>query len=88
MQDQLHESLKGNESQIIKWEEKYFQMYDKWQESENRIRELNKFEEKHLQMQNLFANFTRGAAGSEIKGKENYQDLFEILLPATGGIFA
>ena len=56
LQDQLHEALKGTESQIVKWEEKYFRMYDKWQESENRIRELKKFEEKHLQMQSLLAN--------------------------------
>lgn len=56
LQDQLHEALKGTESQVAKWEKKYFEMYDKWQESENQIRELRKFEEKHLQMQNLLAN--------------------------------
>lgn len=49
LQDQLHEALKG-------WEDKYFRMYDKWQESENRVKELQKFEEKHLQMQNLLSN--------------------------------
>lgn len=56
LQEQLHDALKGTESQVAKWEEKYFRMYDKWQESENKIRELKKFEEKHLQMQHLFAN--------------------------------
>ncbi len=56
LQEQLHDALKGTESQITKWEEKYFRMYDKWQESENKIRELKKFEEKHLQMQSLLAN--------------------------------
>ena len=56
LQEQLHDALKGTESQVAKWEEKYFRMYDKWQESETKIRELKKFEEKHLQMQNLFAN--------------------------------
>ncbi|KZF24739.1 hypothetical protein L228DRAFT_281783 [Xylona heveae TC161] len=39
-------------------------------------------------MGNLLPKFTRGAAGSQLKGKENYQDLFGILFPATGGIFA
>jgi len=56
IQEQLHEALKGNESQIVKWEEKYFRMYDKWQESERHVRELKKFEEKHLQMQSLLVN--------------------------------
>jgi potassium/chloride transporter 9 len=38
--------------------------------------------------ENLLPHFTRGAAGSQVKGKENYQDLFGILFPATGGILA
>jgi len=37
---------------------------------------------------NLKPKFTRGAAGSQLKGKENFQSLFGILFPATGGIFA
>lgn len=56
LQEQLHDALKGNENQVTKWEEKYFRMYDKWQESENKIRELKKFEDKHHQMQALLAN--------------------------------
>lgn len=38
--------------------------------------------------ENLLPHFTRGAAGSQLRGKENYQDLFGILFPATGGILA
>lgn len=38
--------------------------------------------------QNLLPHFTRGASGSQLHGKENYQDLFGILFPATGGILA
>ena len=38
--------------------------------------------------QNLKPKLTKGAAGSQIEGKENFQDLFGILFPATGGIFA
>lgn len=67
LQEQLNEALKGTESQITKWEEKYFRMYDKWQESEKRVRELKKFEEKHVQMQGLLANlgnFMGGAFGA------------------------
>ncbi len=56
LQDQLHESLKSTEIQVAKWEQKYFEMYDKWQISENQIRELKKLEEKHIQMQNLLSN--------------------------------
>jgi potassium/chloride transporter 9 len=39
-------------------------------------------------MENLKPNLTKGAAGSQLKGRENFQDLFGILFPATGGIFA
>lgn len=37
---------------------------------------------------NLLPNFTKGAAGSQIKGHENFQDLFGILFPSTCGILA
>ncbi|KAA8575195.1 hypothetical protein EYC84_004392 [Monilinia fructicola] len=37
---------------------------------------------------NLLPKLTKGAAGSQINGKETFQDLFGILFPATGGIFA
>lgn len=39
-------------------------------------------------MGNLLPKFTAGADGSQLSGKENFQDLFGILFPATGGIFA
>lgn len=37
---------------------------------------------------NLFPHFTKGAAGSLLKGKENFNDMFGIFFPATAGIFA
>ncbi|PLB38754.1 putative cation chloride cotransporter [Aspergillus candidus] len=37
---------------------------------------------------NLKPRLTKGAAGSQREGRENFQDLFGILFPATGGIFA
>ncbi|KAF2876410.1 cation chloride cotransporter-like protein [Massariosphaeria phaeospora] len=38
--------------------------------------------------ENLMPQFTRGAAGSAHKHRENFQDMFGVLFPATGGIFA
>lgn len=37
---------------------------------------------------NLFPCLTKGAAGSLLKGKETFNDLFGIMFPATAGIFA
>jgi potassium/chloride transporter 9 len=37
---------------------------------------------------NMLPHFTKGAAGSAIKGHESFQNLFGILFPATGGILA
>ncbi|KAF2405546.1 hypothetical protein EJ06DRAFT_552914 [Trichodelitschia bisporula] len=37
---------------------------------------------------NLMPRLTKGAAGSQLHGRETWQDLFGILFPATGGIFA
>ncbi|KAN0075644.1 Amino acid permease domain containing protein [Elaphomyces granulatus] len=39
-------------------------------------------------LENLTPRLTKGADGSQTKGKENFQNLFGILFPATGGIFA
>jgi potassium/chloride transporter 9 len=39
-------------------------------------------------MGNFIPHFTKGAAGSQLLGKENFRDLFGILFLATGGIFA
>ncbi|KAF2015847.1 hypothetical protein BU24DRAFT_422152 [Aaosphaeria arxii CBS 175.79] len=38
--------------------------------------------------ENLMPQFTKGAAGSQSKHHENFQSIFGILFPATGGIFA
>ncbi|KAF2454910.1 amino acid permease-domain-containing protein [Lineolata rhizophorae] len=37
---------------------------------------------------NLLPHFTKNAAGSQLKGRENFQDVFGILFPACSGIFA
>ncbi|KAK5952315.1 hypothetical protein OHC33_006788 [Knufia fluminis] len=38
--------------------------------------------------QNLLPRFTKGANGSQTKDRETWSDMFGILFPATGGIFA
>lgn len=38
--------------------------------------------------ENLMPHFTKGAQGSQHPQRENFQDMFGILFPATGGIFA
>ncbi|SCW00535.1 LAFE_0C06326g1_1 [Lachancea fermentati] len=38
--------------------------------------------------ENLFPHFTKGAAGSLLKGRETFNDMFGIFFPATAGIFA
>ncbi|KAI9742355.1 MAG: hypothetical protein M1818_003888 [Claussenomyces sp. TS43310] len=37
---------------------------------------------------NLLPQLTKGAAGSQLRSRETFQDLFGILFPATSGIFA
>lgn len=39
-------------------------------------------------VENLKPHLTKGAAGTQLKHREDFQDLFGILFPATGGIFA
>ncbi len=56
LQEQLNESLKSIESQMAKWEAKYFSVYEKWQETEFRNKELKGFEEKYHQLQSLLSN--------------------------------
>lgn len=38
--------------------------------------------------ENLLPRFTHGASGSQTKGRETWADMFGILYPATGGIYA
>lgn len=38
--------------------------------------------------ENLLPRFTKHAAGSQLRERENFPDLFGVLFPATGGIFA
>lgn len=56
LQEQLQQSARAMEALSIRWEEKYFKIYEKWQEGEVRIKEMKKLEDKCLQMQSLLAN--------------------------------
>lgn len=56
LQEQLQERLHNAETQIKKWEEKYFQMYEKWQEADAVSKSLRNMEEKYNQMQALLGN--------------------------------
>lgn len=52
------ESIQGAETLAISWEEKYYRLYEKLQEHESRIKELNQIEEKYRQMQILWTSFS------------------------------
>src|SRR5262249_213587 len=56
LEEQLQESLKAAETQQNKWEQKFFALYEKWQAGDVRIKELEKLEEKHKQLQSLLSN--------------------------------
>lgn len=49
----LRDGIKSAEMQAVKWEEKYFGLYHKLQESEIRCRELKKIEEKFIHIQKV-----------------------------------
>lgn len=53
LQEQYQEGLKSFEMHTLKWEEKYFAMQQKWQESESRLREFKNFEEKYQKMHSI-----------------------------------
>lgn len=56
LQEQLQEVLKNTEVQVKRWEESYFQMYAKWQETEAQNKALRALEEKQYQIQALLAS--------------------------------
>jgi chromosome segregation ATPase len=64
LQDQLTEVVRTYDSQVKKWEQKYFEMQDRWQATELRKKELEKLEEKHQQMQALLANLGNVLGGA------------------------
>ncbi|MBA3957314.1 MAG: hypothetical protein H0X51_02805 [Parachlamydiaceae bacterium] len=56
IQEQLKETAKNADAQAQKWEAKYFQLHDKWQETETTLNNLKAIEERHNQMQMLLTN--------------------------------
>lgn len=56
LQEQLQDTTQSCDAQVKKWEEKYFALVDKWQVADSRNKELEQLENKHKQMQAMFAN--------------------------------
>lgn len=56
LQEQLQESTRISENLVNKWEEKYFNIYEKWKDNEMHLKEMKKIEAKHSQLQVLLAN--------------------------------
>lgn len=51
--DKMNDSLHHLESQLEKWEKKYFQLHERWQEGEEHNQKLRRIEEKYNEMQSL-----------------------------------
>lgn len=56
LQAQYEESIKGIEAQAAKWEEKYFQIHERWQDVEARNRELKRLEERFGKLQQVLGH--------------------------------
>lgn len=56
LEQQLQEGAKAAELLNGKWEQKYFALYDKWQQAETRTKELEKVEEKQKHLQGILSN--------------------------------
>lgn len=89
MQEQVKEAAKSAEAQVSKWEEKYFVLCEKWQETESRNKDLRSFEEKYHQLQNSINNLSTLTSSSfgqhkpspavvEQVSRYAHQDLFDL----------
>lgn len=56
-QEQLHESVKEAKSSACTWENKYFDMYAKFEELAKQLKEFKHLEEKLFQMKSLWMSF-------------------------------
>lgn len=85
LQEQLCDSVKTAESIANKWEQKYFNIFEKWQENEMHLKEMKKIEAKHAQLQVLLANiggfFETPMGYSTPKSEERSSKQQEILEP-------
>lgn len=70
----LQERAQNSETQVKKWEEKYFQMYDRWQEAESRYQGLRAIEDRHQQIKALLANLNDLVAPSTIHPSLTFPD--------------
>lgn len=58
-QEQHQENVKAIEAQSAKWEEKYFQLHEKWQDVDAKNRELKRLEERFSKMQVALNHFNQ-----------------------------
>lgn len=56
LEEKMHHSTSHGDAQTKKWEEKYFEMYSKWQETESENRSLQAVAERHHQIQALLTH--------------------------------
>jgi chromosome segregation ATPase len=68
LQEKLQEAARSADTTAAKWEDKYFKIYEKWQNNEMRLKELKKLEEKHAQMQALLTSFGSLFGGAVTNG--------------------
>lgn len=58
MADQYQESIKAIEGQGAKWEQKYFEIHQRWQEVESRNKELKRLEDRFNKMQQALSHLS------------------------------
>lgn len=68
LQEQIQEAARLAQADSAKWEDKYFKIYEKWQDNEVRLKELKKLEEKYAQMQALLTSFSSLFGGAAASG--------------------
>lgn len=55
LQNNLQELIRNSDLQLKRWEEKYFQLHEKWQHAENRLHSMRSLESKQHQILHLLA---------------------------------
>lgn len=54
-QEEAQESLRAAETMVASWENKYFQLHEKWLENQRQLKESVKLSHRHQQLQSLVA---------------------------------
>lgn len=81
MADQYQESIKAIEGQGAKWEQKYFEIHQRWQEVESRNKELKRLEDRFNKMQSALSHLSSIMSSSmnvEIASPEPHYKIEEL----------